>query len=569
MPDQLLNNMGKKRTKSLKAIDNIAYSGIVLGVIYWIFEASVHVFIFKEEGTLLQHLFDMHLHEFWMRSLVVSIIIIFAFYAQTIINRSRRANAELNHIFNAAVPLCVIDKNYNVIRVNERFSSLFGMPRDEILSKICCDIGEGTLCNTPGCLMMQILGGKELCECEVTKKLKSGRIISCVVTATPYRDLDGEIIGIVENFTDITKRKQAEQLLQSERDKFKGVLNAIGEGMYIVNQDFTIEYQNQILDEHFPGVIGDKCYTSYMQFDKPCEFCPLQKTIESDEIQQIEIIRSDGQYMDIVYSPFIDVDGKAKMIILLRDITEKMTSEAETMRAAHLASIGELAAGVAHEINNPINSIINLAQILYNDIEQGSSERDIAKRIIKEGDRIAHIVYSLLSFARERKESKGPVNMHGIMNETLSLVGSLLRKDNIDLKVEIAMDLPDIIAHPQQIQQIFLNILNNSRYALNQKYPGIDENKTLIIQGQDITENEHKYVRIIFLDKGIGIPKNIIKKVINPFYSSKPPGKGTGLGLSITHGIVSNHGGKLKIESIEGEFTKVTIDFPVGDKNEC
>ena len=305
-----------------------------------------------------------------------------------------------------------------------------------------------------------------------------------------------------------------------------------------------------------------------MKLNKPCEFCLLPKSVQSNEIQQTEALRSEGEYFDIVYSPFTDMEGTVKIIVLLRDITEKMTMEAETMRAAHLASIGELAAGVAHEINNPINSIINLAQILFNDCEQGSQEKDVTGRIIKEGDRIADIVCSLLSFARERNELKSPVNMHEIMEETLSLVGSLLRKDNIDLRVNISLHLPNIIAQPQQIQQIFLNILNNARYALTQKYPGIHKNKVLEIQGQDITINEHEYVRIIFLDNGTGIPKDVIRKVINPFFSTKPPGKGTGLGLIITHGIVSNHGGKLQIESIEDEFTKIIIDFPVEENNE-
>ena len=206
----------------------------------------------------MEHLFDYRLHEFWMRSLVVNLIILFGVYSQIIINKWRRAHAELNQVFNAAVPLCVIDKDYRMIRVNKTFSSLVGMSKDKILDQKCCDIGEGTLCHTPECLMMQILGGKEMCECEVTKKLKNGKIISCVVTATPYRGLDGEIIGIVENFTDITKHKYAEELLRSERDKFQGVLNGLGEGMYIVNQDFTIEYQNKILNKYFPGAIGDK-----------------------------------------------------------------------------------------------------------------------------------------------------------------------------------------------------------------------------------------------------------------------------------------------------------------------
>lgn len=248
---------------------------------------------------------------------------------------------------------------------------------------------------------------------------------------------------------------------------------------------------------------------------------------------------------------------------LKKEITERIQAEADTLRASHLASLGELAAGVAHEINNPINGIINYTQILANKGIPGSREHDIACRIIKEGDRIAGIVKCLLSFARDSKEEKYPVTLLDMISDTLALTEAQIRKDGIKLHINVPAHLPEIIAHPQQIQQVFLNLISNARYALNQKYPREHKEKILEISGEAITNSHKPYVRITFYDKGTGISDDIMNKVMNPFVSTKPSGIGTGLGLSISHGIMADHDGSISIDSVEGKYTKVIVELPV------
>jgi two-component system NtrC family sensor kinase len=245
-------------------------------------------------------------------------------------------------------------------------------------------------------------------------------------------------------------------------------------------------------------------------------------------------------------------------------VTDKASLEAEAMTASHLASLGELAAGVAHEINNPINGIINYAQIFANRSKSGGQEAEIAGRIIREGERIAGIVRSLLSFARERKEEKVPVRLQIILFESLTLSEAQFRKDGIELMMDFSSDLAEVIANPQQIQQVFLNIISNARYALNQKYRRAHKNKVLEISGKNIVIDDLPFVRLVFHDRGTGIPASVLSKVMNPFFSTKPSGQGTGLGLSISHGLIRDHGGRLTIESAEGQYTRITIDLPVG-----
>lgn len=245
------------------------------------------------------------------------------------------------------------------------------------------------------------------------------------------------------------------------------------------------------------------------------------------------------------------------------DITEQKRAEAEMLRSSQLALMGEVAAGVAHEVNNPINGIINYATIMANRSSPESEEHDIAARIIKESNRIAEIVKGLLFFARDSKGNKHPVNIINIMSDSLGLVGTQMRKEGIRFSTLQPSGPSYIMADPQRIEQVFLNILRNARYALNQKYTGSDKDKALEIYYEETIIDDQPFIRTVFHDKGIGIPKEIMDKITDSFFSTKPHGIGTGLGLSISNTIVSDHGGNLLIESSEGEFTKVMVDLPL------
>jgi len=248
-------------------------------------------------------------------------------------------------------------------------------------------------------------------------------------------------------------------------------------------------------------------------------------------------------------------------ISVIRTNREKRQTQADILRAGQLAALGELAAGVAHEINNPINGIINYAELLLRKCND-EKQKDIAERIIKEGDRIANIVRSLLSFAKDIKEEKRPSSLHHILMDTLALTEAQLNKDGIKLKINIPDNISEIIVQPQQIEQVFLNILSNARYALNEKYQGTHEDKIIEINAEEVSVDSSSYVRIIFTDYGTGIPDEIKGKVMNPFFSTKPREVGTGLGLSISHGIVSDHNGNIYIESEYKKYTKVIVELP-------
>ena len=477
------------------------------------------------------------------------------------------AHAEMNQIFQtASVGMRLIDSECNILKVNQAFADLSGVPSKVAVGKKCYDVFAGNMCHTSKCPLKQIMSGKDLAENEVSKTRTDGSTIICNLTATRFEG-PGGIVGIVEAFKDITELKRIQEEIQSERDRLHRILFHQFENVGIVNANYQLEYQNELLKQQTGGQTMCICHDVLRDQRQPCEDCLMQKAIATGKIQRFEFDTAGGKSYQHTYTPFVDNDGEKKAVLSQRDITARKASVATAMRSEHLAALGELAAGVAHEINNPINGIINYAQMMVNKTKAGDKLNEISSRIIGEGDRIAAIVASLLSFSRRESEKRSSVSVKELLDESLTLTGAQLRKDGIILSINIDDHLLPILARPQEIEQVFLNIINNSRYALNEKYPHGGETKMLDIDVSMIVDNGNSTVCARFTDLGSGIPKHLIDKVINPFFSTKPKGKGTGLGLSISHRIIENHGGQLTIESNEGEYTTVKIDIPVHSNN--
>jgi signal transduction histidine kinase len=321
------------------------------------------------------------------------------------------------------------------------------------------------------------------------------------------------------------------------------------------------------LNETLSDAVGQYCYKLLHDRSAPSEDSPIRRCFDTAE-KEVAVVTHNGAVLDIKAFPIKEAERVSSVLLLVSDITEKMAMQAEAMQAAHMASLGELAAGVAHEINNPITGIINYGQILINECSPESMEKDIGERIVKEGERIGRIVKTLLSYARDGREEKKPTRVPAIFEESIILIQAQIRKESIDLKIDLPGDLPQVDVNFQQIQQGFINIINNARYALNEKYPGRHKNKRFEITGEKVTISDRPYVRIVFYDQGVGISAHELSVLTKPFFSTKPFGKGTGLGLNITQRIITDHGGQLSFESTKGEFTRVIVDLPANRSGE-
>jgi PAS domain S-box-containing protein len=255
-----------------------------------------------------------------------------------------------------------------------------------------------------------------------------------------------------------------------------------------------------------------------------------------------------------------DVSG---VLIVLEDVTEQRRLESQLLQSAKLASIGELAAGVAHEINNPINGIINYAQLVLNQAQLDEHQKGFVEGILREGTRVADIVRDLLTFARVETEAHSLACIPDILQATLKLSGQQLKKDGVILEIKQQPDLPRIKCRSQRIQQVFLNLISNARHALDARYPGRDHNKQLEIRIEQVDIRGQSFVCVTFHDRGVGIPAQKLSQVFTPFFTTKRPDEGTGLGLAVSYGIVQNHRGNIQVESVEGEYTIFQVYLPV------
>ena len=295
------------------------------------------------------------------------------------------------------------------------------------------------------------------------------------------------------------------------------------------------------------------------------DFCTVETSQGKDHDFVYQAVHADGRtiWVHDIVSVQMGSNGPEKLYGYFVDITEQKRLQSQMIRSSQLASLGELAAGVAHEINNPIGGVINYAQLILNKANSDSIEADLSKRIIKEGDRIATIVKQLLSFSRQGEIEHKLHDIQLLIDVPLALLGKKLEHDGIIVEVSIDENIGQVNCNAQQIEQVLLNLISNAQYALDKKNTQTKEEKKIQITAKRVMKENSPFMLLEVKDYGIGIPEDVLPKIFNTFYTTKEIGTGTGLGLNISESIMELHGGKIEVDSVEGEYTKVTIKLPM------
>jgi signal transduction histidine kinase len=221
-----------------------------------------------------------------------------------------------------------------------------------------------------------------------------------------------------------------------------------------------------------------------------------------------------------------------------------------------MSSLGRMAAGIAHEINNPLAGILLYSSNMSKKVPQGGPLEEGLNIIIKETQRCKTIIQGLLEFARDRKPQKVPANINAIMETALGILDNEFRLRHVGLKLQLAEDMINTLLDENQIEQVFINLLLNAVHA-------VEENGNVIVQSS--VDSLHNKIQVEISDNGCGIAADDIKKIFEPFFSTKA--KGTGLGLAVSYGIVKNHQGDILVYSVPGEITRFTIEVPIRDEN--
>ncbi len=362
-------------------------------------------------------------------------------------------------------------------------------------------------------------------------------------------------------------------LLHESEERFRSVVETATDAIITVDINGKIVVWNraatQVFGYEYDEIIGGSFAVLLPEDIQDQHIIGILKAIESGvlpsplNVSEVVGLKKDGREFpaEIAFGVVVHKDTRL-ITAIVRDITERKLIEQEALRTAQLVSIGELAAGVAHEINNPIMGVINYAQILLNKLSKQGGETDIPEKIIKEGTRIAGIVSNLLNFSRSAAENMSAVTVRAVFDPSFQLVQKLFQKAEVKVDIRLDDGLPCVLVRAQKMQQVFINLLSNALYALNLRFPESHADKKIEIWSEELKDSSGSFVRVVFLDHGCGIAPEHLARICNPFFTTKPTGQGTGLGLSISHTIVKEHGGRLLFESESGQYTQVMVDLP-------
>lgn len=391
-------------------------------------------------------------------------------------------------------------------------------------------------------------------------------------------DTAGAVVGVLGSGEDITERRAAVEALEQERQRFRELAAMLPQTVYEADLRGTLTFINRAAYDFFGYTerefeTGLNIAQMLVPEERERAAANFAARLQGEELPDHEYtaMRKDGSRFPVLI--YNSVRRRAGRLIGVRgivlDITRQRRAEEERrqleVRLRHqqkLESIGTLAGGVAHEINNPINGIMNYAQLILDSGEQDAEVREFAGEIIRESERVATIVRNLLSFARQEKSSHSPARMCDIVADALSLIGTIIRRDQITLEAVVPEDLPRIRCRSQQIQQVLMNLMTNSRDALNLRYPGHDPEKIIRVTVEPVDMDGRRWIRTTVEDHGTGIEPEVCERMFDPFFTTKGRAEGTGLGLAISHSIVQEHGGELTVESDVGAFTRFHLVLP-------
>jgi signal transduction histidine kinase len=254
-------------------------------------------------------------------------------------------------------------------------------------------------------------------------------------------------------------------------------------------------------------------------------------------------------------------DSSVKVVGIALDTTERALVEQQLLRQQHAQTLSALVGGIAHEFNNPMQSIVNYAHLIATTSEDPVLA-DFAGEILEASERVTGIMRNLLEFARLDPKPAQPISLSAVVDGSLALTQTSLRKDNIIVESDVPSDLPLITGEHNQLQQVVINLITNSRAALNERFPRPTAQKELCLTGRQERRGDQDWVTLEVRDHGIGIPSELQLAVFEPFVTTKHRVDGAGLGLSICRTIVERHGGTIHIESDGATYTAVTISLP-------
>jgi PAS domain S-box-containing protein len=403
---------------------------------------------------------------------------------------------------------------------------------------------------------------------EITLLRKDGSSVICLNTAAAVRDTSGRVVRYHGALMDITERREMERRLYQQQEFARRLVGSFPDLILVFDTagryTFTSPRVKEILgyeaEEYDSQELGQRTHLE----DQPAlqalfgEIVSGRQSFASLEIR-VRHKLGDWRRIRCHFSPLCDETGKIDGVIVSgRDVTELKRLEEQLIQAEKLAAMGQMLAGVAHELNNPLTAILGVTELLRE--RQGLEE--FVKRQLelthRQARRAARIVQNLLEFSRPALPQKKPSDVNSLVERTLQLHEHSLRRNNIEVEFQPQAGLPAVIGDANQLMQVFLNLISNAEQAIRE----VRETGRILIRAGRL--GTHIFVTI--QDDGCGILPDALPRLFDPFYTTKRPGGGTGLGLSISMSIVREHGGSIDVETLPAGGSAFTVFLPAASE---
>ena len=471
----------------------------------------------------------------------------------------RELQEEYRLLFESS-PDCIslIDKDGRRLAANPATARSLGIPLEELIGKTLFEVVPPEVAQRRFQKLQEAL---DKWQPLVFEDERAGRYFHH--TVVPVKTAQGkEAVQVITR--DITEQKRMEQALRHSEERYRALFHSMVIGTFVLDAEtMRVVMANEAAAKTFgfgsiDEVVGIDPLDFVRRQDRKTVFETVTKELFEHDLRRVYELRAvtkDGRqiWLSITGARVIH-EGKLGALLSFVDITEQKRQTERLMMTDRLASLGELAAGAAHELNNPLTSIVGLSQLLLDRRLPDSVRVDI-ELIHSEAQRAAKVTKNLLTFARKHAPVRELAQINDIVEDVLRLRAYEHKTNAIEVRKQLDPNLPEIMVDYFQMQQVFLNIIINAEYFMIQTH----NRGTLTIT----TEKQGDTVVISFTDDGPGIPPENLGHIFDPFFTTKETGEGTGLGLSICHGIVSEHGGQIYARSELGKGATFVVELPI------
>jgi len=483
----------------------------------------------------------------------------------------RESDERYTALFDRSLDFIVIhDFEGKFIDANPAALKLFGYTKEEIVSLNFASLLDQDQISVALQALEEVRKNgfqKDVAEFKVKKK-NGDQIYIEEKSSLLYHE--GEPYAIQGIGRDITNRKQSEEALRESEEKYRSMMEAMKDPIYICSSKYRVEYMNPTMIKRIGrDATGEYCFKAVHDLDRKCPWCTWDKGQAEDHLEFEILSPKDNHSYHISQTPVFNKNGSVSKMTIFRDTTELRSLEIQLQQAQKMEAIGTLAGGIAHDFNNILSSVLGYTELALDDAEEGTQLRRNLQAVLSAGERARDLVRQILTFSRQGEKTFSRIQVKFIIKEALKLLGATL-----PATIEIRQDIQSnslVLGDPTQIHQVLLNLCINAGYAMREK-GGILEvtladvklDSLFTVKHPDMKPGTH--LRLMVKDAGCGIPPHLLDRIFDPFFTTKDKGDGTGMGLSVVHGIVEAHGGAITVESELGKGSVFKVFLPIIEK---